>query len=306
MIFDIVLNQMIVFFLVLLTGAAASKLGVIRKDYLPDFAKLISKVLLPVMLFFLTYSRSTRETVFENLPMIGLAAAFYVVIIAVTWVLAKILRPVGDKAKVFRFAFIFGNTGFVGIPLLAALFPDSGPLYLALFSIIDQALFWTYGIYLATASGTKARINAKSFVNPNLIAMALAFAFVLIGIPLPGVVCDTLGLIANGTSAMCMLYLGALCYFSNLKDALRSKELYAGIAVKMIALPVAAGWLLKATPLDPTMTTSLVLLMALPTMTVVPMIAKMHGTEGDYAAGLTVGTLVASVVTIPLVALLAL
>ena len=41
--------------------------------------------------------------------------------------------------------------------------------------------------------------------------------------------------------------------------------------------------------------------MSLPVMTVVPMIVAQRGNEGDYAAGITVATLVASVVTIPLV-----
>lgn len=45
----------------------------------------------------------------------------------------------------------------------------------------------------------------------------------------------------------------------------------------------------------------MVAIMALPIMIVVPMIAKQNGHEGDYAAGMTVVTLVASAVTIPLV-----
>ena len=50
---------------------------------------------------------------------------------------------------------------------------------------------------------------------------------------------------------------------------------------------------------------AMVAIMALPIMTVVPMIAKQNGHEGDYAAGMTVVTLVASAVAIPLAQLLA-
>ena len=48
------------------------------------------------------------------------------------------------------------------------------------------------------------------------------------------------------------------------------------------------------------------LIMALPVMTVVPMIAKQYGNEGDFAAGITVATLVICMVTIPVVAYVAL
>jgi len=49
----------------------------------------------------------------------------------------------------------------------------------------------------------------------------------------------------------------------------------------------------------------MVVLMSLPVMTVVPMIARAYGNCGEYAAGVTVVTLAASVVTVPVVQLLA-
>lgn len=44
--------------------------------------------------------------------------------------------------------------------------------------------------------------------------------------------------------------------------------------------------------------------MALPVMTVVPMVVANNGKEYEYATGITVVTLVASIVTIPLVVFL--
>jgi len=299
--FSIVVHQMILFFSILLVGNVAAKQGVIQENYLPDFAKLVTKILLPVMYFYMTYAGTTRQMVLDNVAIIGLAALFYVTICSVTWLLAKGLRPTGDKAKVFQFAFIFGNTGFVGAPLLIALFPKGGFLYLALFSIVDQLLFWTYGIYLATASDKKAKITLKSFENPNIVAIALAFVFIMIGIKLPTVVDDTLQTIKNAVGAMAMIYLGALIFYSDWKTAFKTKDMYFGIVVKMIVLPILLGKLLLMTSLPNDMIWSMIILMSLPTMTVVPMIAKMHGHEGAYAAGIMAATLAISIVTIPLV-----
>lgn len=306
MLFSIVVHQMTLFFAILLIGFAAGKLGVIRRAYLPDFAQLVSKLLLPVMLFYMTYAGTTRQMLRENAAMIGLAALFYLMICTVMYLLSKLLHPVGDRAKVFQFAFIFGNTGFVGAPLLAALFPKDGVLYLALFSIVDQLLFWTYGVWLATASDKKAKISLRSFVNPNLIATGLALLLILLGVKLPAIVDDVLTTIKNAVGAMSMLYLGALFCFSDWHTAFKSRELYFGIAVKMILLPVVCGRLLQSTGLPADMVSAMVILMALPTMTVVPMIAKLHGNEGAYAAGTTVATLAASILTIPLVTYLVL
>ena len=307
MIFETTLNTMTIFFLILATGFAAGKLGVVKKDYLPHFAQLITKILLPVLMFYSSYESITRQTLVENLSMLGLSVAFYALVIAVTWLLSKALRLPHDKDRIFMFCFVFGNTGFVGHPLLLALFPETGVLYMMLFTVVDQLLFWTFGIWLATARDRKrASFNARNLLTPNIVALVLALVFVVFELPLPSVVCDALATVKNATSAMCMMYLGALLCFSNWMGVLRRKELYVGVGVKMIALPMACGSALMLTGLPYEMVASLTMIMALPTMTVVPMIASQYGREGEYAAGITAVTLALSVATLPLVAFVAL
>lgn len=243
--------------------------------------------------------------VMDNAGVILFSAIFYASITAVTFLIAKAMRIRPDRDRVFMFCFIFGNTGFVGMPLLSALFPDTGLLYMALFSIVDQAVFWTFGIWLATARDRKMRFSLKSFLTPNIVALALSLACIAIQVQFPQVICDTLSTVSNATSALCMMYLGAMLCFSKWSLALRCPELYVGIAVKMVLLPVVGGHIMQAIGLPQEFCIAMVVIMSLPIMTVVPMIAKQNGHEGDYAAGMTVVTLIASVVTIPLVQLLA-
>ena len=305
MAFEITLERMIIFFLILSIGFAAGKLSIITRDYLPQFAKLITKIFLPVLLFWSTFHGTTWQMVEDNAGVILFSAIFYASITVVTFLIAKAMRIRPDRDRVFMFCFIFGNTGFVGMPLLSALFPDTGLLYMALFSIVDQTVFWTFGIWLATARDRMMRFNLKSFLTPNIVALVLALSCIAIQVQLPQVICDTLSTVSSATSALCMMYLGAMLCFSKWSQALRCLELYVGIAVKMILLPVIGGHIMQAIGLPQEFCIAMVAIMALPIMTVVPMIAKQNGHEGDYAAGMTVVTLVASVVTIPLVQLLA-
>ena len=305
MAFEITFERMVVFFLILCIGFSAGKLSIITRDYLPQFAKLITKIFLPVMIFWSTFHGTTWQMVMGNAGVILFSAIFYASITAVTFLIAKAMRIRPDRDRVFMFCFIFGNTGFVGMPLLSALFPDTGLLYMALFSIVDQAVFWTFGIWLATARDRKMRFSLKSFLTPNIVALALSLACIAIQVQFPQVICDTLSTVSNATSALCMMYLGAMLCFSKWSLALRCPELYVGTAVKMILLPVIGGHIMQAIGLPQEFCIAMVAIMSLPIMTVVPMIAKQNGHEGDYAAGMTVVTLVTSVVTIPLVQLLA-
>lgn len=305
MAFEITFERMVVFFLILCIGFSAGKLSIITRDYLPQLAKLITKVFLPVLLFWSTFHGTTWQMVMDNAGVILFSAIFYASITAVTFLIAKAMRIRPDRDRVFMFCFIFGNTGFVGMPLLSALFPDTGLLYMALFSIVDQAVFWTFGIWLATARDRKMRFSLKSFLTPNIVALALSLACIAIQVQFPQVICDTLSTVSNATSALCMMYLGAMLCFSKWSLALRCPELYVGTTVKMILLPVIGGHIMQAIGLPQEFCIAMVAIMSLPIMTVVPMIAKQNGHEGDYAAGMTVVTLATSVVTIPLVQLLA-
>lgn len=67
------------------------------------------------LLFHLRKLYSIRH--FDNVALIGVSIVFHVVASLLMFVLARLLIPSQDKDRVFQFRFIFGNTGFMGIPL---------------------------------------------------------------------------------------------------------------------------------------------------------------------------------------------
>ncbi len=292
------------FLLILIIGFISGRLHVIRQEMMPMLAQIITKVFLPIMIFYSTTTSASRQLIVDNLLVILLAVIFYGFMIGFSYLLAKAMRLKRDKDRIFQFAFIFGNTAFVGMPLLNAAFPQYGLLFMCLFSLIDQPVFWTYGIWLSTARDREpARFSPKSLITPNTIAIALAFIVALVEIPLPDLLNDTLQLVSGATPALCILYLGAMICFSNIGQIFKRKELYALILVKMVLLPLSFGLILSLLPLPFEMRACMVLTAALPVMTVVPMISEQNGHEGAYATGLTAISLVACVATIPLVAL---
>lgn len=199
----------------------------------------------------------------------------------------------------------FERTSLQNSCLLSALFPGYGLLFIALFSIIDQPLFWTYGVRLASGDSQPGKASLCSLVSPNTVALALGLVAVLLGVELPDLTSDVLKTLSNATSALCMMYLGALLCFSNWIPTLKRKELYVGVAVKMLLLPILAGHLMMAVGLPEEMMICMVVIMSLPLMTVVPMVVKSNGGDADYASGIAMATMVISIATIPAVQLLA-
>lgn len=297
----------------LLLGVLAGRFGFIHQESLSDSISLILKILLPCMLVSFICKNATRELLIDRAPLCLLTCGFYLIVITVTAVVARILPLNRQRAKTFQLIFIFGNTGFIGLPLLSSLFPQTGALDLALFMLIDQLFFWTYGLRLATtqeetnlSQSANSPFDFKNFLNPNIIAIVITFCLVMANIPLPDFLMIPLSSIGNAASPLCMICLGAMCYFSNMRKVLASYELYVGIFVKMIILPIILGRILIACslPLDHSLIVSLIIMMAMPATTLVPLCVEEHGCaeEVSYATSATVVTIVASVITIPLVA----
>ena len=114
MAFEVTLHQMIIFFLILAVGFVAGKKGVIKQESMPHLTQIISKILLPVLIFYGTIA-TTKEAIAENAIIVVFAIVFYVVVTVILFATAKIMRLKGDRDKIFTFCFMFGNTGFVGI-----------------------------------------------------------------------------------------------------------------------------------------------------------------------------------------------
>ena len=129
--------------------------------------------------------------------------------------LKNVFHIIVEKGNVYLASSLFGNVGFIGIPIISSLFPQKGMLYIALFTIVDQLLLWTLGLSLTSKKGesTFQLKSLQKMINPSTIAIVLAIAFVLFNIHLPQTFLTAFGKIGNVTSPLAMIYLGGIfCY----------------------------------------------------------------------------------------------
>ncbi len=302
--FGIVLNQVILFLVLMIIGYIAVRLRIVGEDFLDSLSRLIMKILLPLLVFSNAVSGTSRQQLFDGYPILLLSLGFYISIIIVCFLLAKILRLKGEKNKVFRAALIFGNAGFIGIPLITSVFPENGAIYIALMTIIDQSFMWTYGLALTTPAKNGKKFSFKNFINPALCAVVLALILILAGIRLPKVLVDALSTMGKAATPLSLFYLGGLFFFCNWKTVLKCKELYIGIIVKMILFPLAYFFVASLLCSNKEMVQTLSLISALPTMTTIAMFTKSNRNEEDYAVGFVLITTAASLITLSIVSYL--
>ena len=106
---------------------------------------------------------------------------------------------------------MFGNIGFMGIPIISSIYPENGMLYISVFTIVDQLALWTIGVKLTTPGEKgRERFNPWKLVNPATVAIILAVLCVLCRFHLPRLLNIALGKIGATATPMAMIYLGGV------------------------------------------------------------------------------------------------
>ncbi len=305
----IVLEQIGIFVVYMLAGIITVKAGVFDRQKLGTLSTFITKVLLPLLIFTNTIKGTTRQEFISSSVILAIAAVLYLLLYLLAALLAKVLRLQGDRAKVYRACTMFGNCGFMGIPIITALYPELGGLYIAMYTVIDQLVLWTVGIDLMATGENKAALpmakRLKKMVNPATVAVLLGVFFVLTGLRLPAIVTTALSQIGAAASPLAMLYLGGVFCYISIREYLKRPEIYAMVAAKMFLLPLAVYGILRCIPLvEQDIAVTISILCALPTMSSVAMIAESQRSDSDYAAGMIFVTTLVSIATLPLVCFL--
>lgn len=305
--FQIVLNQVIIFLIVILIGISAVKLKFLGDDALTVISRLFSNVTLPFMLFVNTVAGATRSDLISNFYVILIPIAIYAVLIPLSLLMVKILHIGGNQGRILRMCMTFGNVGFVGIPVISAIYGAKAMLYAAIFCIVDQLLVWSYGVslsYPVDAVQPRKRFDIRSLknlLNPPLIATVLSLIVVLLDVRLPDVVMQAFTSVSSACMPLPFIYIGCVIALHDIRGFVKHWEFYVVILVKMIAFPVAAFLLMRALHLPDDLVGTVTVICGLPALGMGPMLARANGSDEEYATANNIITTLACLVTLTLV-----
>lgn len=207
-----------------------------------------------------------------------------------------------------------GNVGFMGIPVMKALFPESPEMliYTAVFILGFNIASWTLGVYEVT--GDKKNISfRRALLNPPTAALvvALPLFFFKSYIP-PDVivpVSSAVGYLADMTLPLSMIILGIRLADIKFSSLFTDGKVYVACALKLVASPLLAFAvcfaLVRLFPaLDRSVSITIYIVMAMPSASLGLTFAEMFDGDRESAVRSTLLTTLFSVITIPLLMLL--
>lgn len=230
MITQILLQQTIIMFALMLLGLLLSRRGMITEQGSRDLSNVLLYAVIPCVILRSYMSEFSTE----KLRAMGLSALIAVIAFAASIAVAYL--TCGTRHRIENFAVAFGNAGFIGIPLVTAVFGSEAAFYVVSFSTFANLLQWTYGIVII--SGKKETMNLRMvFVNPVFISMVIGIALFVLQPTLPTVVTGTIGYIADGNTVLAMIILGYYLSKVQLRGLFADVRLYLFSALRLLVVP---------------------------------------------------------------------
>lgn len=299
MITQILLQQTIIMFALMLLGLLLSRRGMINEQGSRDLSNVLLYAVIPCVILRSYMSEFSTE----KLRAMGLSALIAVIAFAASIAVAYL--TCGTRHRIENFAVAFGNAGFIGIPLVTAVFGPEAAFYVVSFSTFANLLQWTYGIVII--SDKKETMNLRMvFVNPVFISMVIGIALFVLQPTLPTVVTGTIGYIADGNTVLAMIILGYYLSKVQLRGLFADVRLYLFSALRLLVVPAVTILVFLPFPFARGEITLITLIAAAtPIASSTAIFAQKFGQDYRRAVSYVCLSTILSVATLPLVMLFA-
>ena len=297
----VVTESVLTLFLVMAVGYTLVKLGVLTESTLPQLSKLLLYVVTSSIMIDCFQVERTPELDHLLLVAGGALVATYVLYMLLGQLLFR--RRGEEERGVLRFSSIYGNTGFMGLPLISAVLGSEAMMITVIGIGVFNVATWTHGV--ACIGGKEHTSVKQALLNPGIISFVIAVALFLAGVELPGPVGDAVSDLAALNTPLAMIVIGAQMASANLKEVFRDLRLYMVSAVKLLLMPAVTILVLLPLHLDGMIFTTLVILSGCPTAGASSLFCQMLGKDSSLAAKQVTFSTLLCIVTLPLVTLAA-
>ena len=160
----VMLQQMIVMFLMMAVGYLCYKKQILTEEVSRKVSAIVVNVANPCMILSsaLTDQQMQGKELVQTLAIVVMMYAF---LLAMAQLLPRILRIQKESRGAYAAMTVFANIGFMGFPVLAAMYGNGALLYGAVFQIPFNILIYTYGVAVLTrkpGACVKAEPNGKT------------------------------------------------------------------------------------------------------------------------------------------------
>lgn len=223
---------------------------------------------------------------------------FYVIAIIVSKLVFGRLKN-ENLRRITQYGSVYSNAGFMGIPLISALFGSTG-VFFAVVSLAGFNIFsWTHGVSLFRSD---ERIDYKQvLLNPNLIAIVVGLIMFLISFRLPGTLNEVVKYVGSINTPLSMIVIGNSLANIKLSRDMLDKNIGLTLILRNLLFPIMMVFLLKILGVTGIAYYTTIIMTACPVAGIVVLFTlQAHGDAGPAIYLMSISTIL-SLITIPLI-----
>ena len=304
-------NMVLSMFVMLGIGFILGKMGIIDRVASKNLSKLIIIVGQPAMIINSIIGKEySTETLKLSLISLGFAFAMHIIMAVIAYFSCIKIKDLNER-KITEFAMVFGNIGFLGIPVLDALFPENGAFVASFFVVSFNILLWIIGIGILARQRDDIKLTVKKmFINKGTVPSLIGYLIFLIpaflpSFELPSFAKLSLSYLASLCTPISMIILGVLLSTRTLKQMFGSGKVYYLCALKLIAIPLVFCLLTKILGFSDFWVLFITACSAMPCASSTSMFAELYDTAPEYSAQCVGTSTLLSLATMPLLILIA-
>lgn len=302
-----IIISLVKLFLMIIPGYLLGKSKVMSEEQSKGLSTVIVNVTWPCLIVISLQRQFSKELCIN----MGILAAAMVCAIIIAFILSRILGRFMklDKSKTYLMIFmlLFGNTGFMGIPVCTVLYGSEGTFYAALVDAVQDVFIFTVGILLIERStGKHIGLSIKHFLTPGVASIVVGLGLFIAGITLPEIISVPMDTVGSATSPLAMIVVGFQLGQLNLKELVSDKSLYIMSSVRLIIIPLI--FLVGVILIFPEMNVLckvLVVEMATPVAACATIYAQQYGGDVGFATKGVMQSTVLSIITLSAFAVIA-
>ncbi len=291
-------EQVAVLYVMVAVGFICDKVGL--------FTEKTARKLVDLLMYFIVVCMLVKsfvgielneETLKKFLISMLLGFALHIIAILLN---VPFFRKKNDERPIFKYACIYGNVGFMALPLAQAVLGDEGVFYCANGVIAFNVITFIHGISLMSRKKEKPDIK-KLILNPGVISVVIGLPLFLLQVKLPVVIAKPLEYFSQINTPIAMLIFGTYLANTDLRTVFTEKRIYVVALFKLILMPLACIGIFRLCGVTGTLLTAFAITACVPSANNTFMFATKFDRDTGLASRTVALVSLFSVVTMPVI-----
>ncbi len=308
----VVLQQMVIIFILIGIGMILYKSRRLSEESSKQISGIIINVTNPALLICSAFEEGPKVSLTELGTAFISYAAVFAILIAVSLLIPYLLRVPKKLHYAYQMLTIFGNVGFIGIPLASAVLGSESLIFVSIFNLLFNLLIYTVGTSMlqraaagqavegeAVSEGSQPVGRLQKFINAGTISAAATILFYLGNFHVPVIISSTLSYAGRATTLLSMLVLGVSVAQIAPKDIFSHPKLYAFTLLRQILVPIGCVLLMRGLIDNKLIVNTMLLMVAVPAANMPLMMAKQMDMDTDSISQGIILTTILSLITVP-------